>query len=269
MTNTTLPFLNQYASIQNIIDYGRGLAANVVGQPGGVYRLSATSTGDYVQTSNQVYANFPVLRRVVTSGASVEGRGMSDLVMFDIVCDLNDLKVGDIWVQSDPLYGAGANQVSYPTDEFVGFAVAHHAVMKKSIALQLQRSASIYRMVSGVSQSGYANSFQQQAHALYISGGKAMFSPTAVASMIPIGMSPRAGGFEAFMHPKIASLPEAPEFVVYVPPIEGFIPTEGDIVQTALGARYSIMNSWHLDAGIAGSAFIVRKVTPQESAAIS
>lgn len=266
---TTLPFLNQYSSIQNIIDYGRGLAANVVGQPGGIYRLSGASTGNYIQAANQVYANFPVLRRVVTSGASVEGRGLADLVMFDIVCNLNDLKVGDVWIQTDPFYGAGANQVSYPTDEFIGFAVAHHAVMKKSIALQLQRSASIYRMVSGVGQSGYANSFQQQAHALCISGGKAVFSSTSPASVIPIGMAPRSGGFEAFISPKIASLPDAPEFVMYVPPIEGFIPTEGDIVQTTLGARYSVMNSWHLDAGVVGSAFIVRKVTPQSSAAIS
>ena len=263
MAVTNLPFLSQYAGIQGIIDFGRGLAANVVGQPGSIFRVTPTSTGNYVQTANQVYANFPALRRAVTGGPAFENHGLMDLVMFDVVCNLTDLQVGDVWVQTDPYYGVGADLVTYATNEFVGWVLVHHSVMNKAIAAQVQRYAMIYRAVSGVDSSGYATAFQQETMALQIVNGVATFSNNYSGSLIPIGMNPRTGGLKAPMRPTVHSLPEEPSYSVYVPPINGYAPVEGDIFQLGGGARYVVEASWHLDSGMVGNTAIVKKTNPQ------
>ncbi len=263
MATTNLPYLSQYASIQNIIDYGRGLAANVVGQPGTLYRISANTNGAIVAPANAVYTNFPLLRRVISSASSVESHGVEESLLFEIVCNLNDVVVGDIWIQNDPKYGVGADIATYETSEFIGMAVAMHAVMRKAIGVQLHRYASIYRMMRGVDNSGYANAFQQQAYGLSIVNGAAEFLPTG-ASSIPIGMAPRTGGFEAPVHPNIRSLPDIPQYHIYIPPISGYAPIEGDVIQTTNGARYYVMSSWHMDVGLLGNMVVARKANPQQ-----
>ncbi len=264
MAARELPYLRQYAAIQNIIDYGRGLAANVVGQPGTLYRLTSASNGDVLSSANAVYNNFPLLRRVVSSADSVESRGVEEALLFELVCDLNLVTVGDIWIQTDPRYGVGAEIAAYSTNEFIGIAVAMHAVMRKAIGIQLHRTASVYRMMRGVDLNGYAQAFQQQASSLQIVNGSAVFVSSGVPAAIPIGMAPRTGGFEGPIHPKIESLPEAPQYHIYVPPIGGYAPIEGDILQLVGGARFSVMSSWHMDVGLLGNMVIARKVNPQQ-----
>lgn len=261
--STTLPFLRQYAGIQNLIDYGRGLAANVVGQPGSVYRLNSITNGALVQNESLVYENFPILRRVINEAASMETHERMGLVFFEIVCNLNLLKTGDVWIQTDPYYGAGSDLVTYTTGEFVGLVVAHHAVMKKALAVQVHRYAYIYRMLGGTGTGGYFNTYQQQAAGLTMVNGAASFVSGGVPSEIPIGLQPRTGGHRKAMTPDLPGETPETEFTCYIPPISGYAPLEGDIIQTVNGSRYVVVVPWHLEAGVVGNSVLLRRMNPQ------
>ncbi len=261
--STALPFLQQYAGIQNLVDYGRGLAANVVGQPGSIYRMNTTVNGDYVQTASLEYTNFPVLRRVINEATSLETHEKMGLVFYEVICNLNLLKVGDIWIQTDPFYGAGADIVTYPTAEFVGLVLVHHAVMTKALAIQVHRYAYIYRMLGGTGSGGYFNTYQQQAAGFTLVNGVGSFVPNGAPSQIPIGLQPRTGGHRKAMTPDIPGETPETEFTCYIPPIDGYAPLEGDIIETANGSRYVVIVPWHLEAGVVGNSVLLRRMNPQ------
>ncbi len=256
------PLRRQYASIQRIIDTGRGFAAQVIGQPGTVYRLSSAVTGDYLQDSSAVLTDFPLFRKIHEGAdASMELRETMGLVYYRIIADNNYLEVGDIWYQNDPYYGAGQNMVGYPTDEFVGVCIVHHGVAKPCHGVQVHRFANILRPMAGPDASGFAQSYQQEMAPLYISGGQAVFVQGAQASLIPIGLQPRsrtAGSGQFEKH--IPGSTPVVEWHCYIPPIQGYRALEGDILQTYDGARYVVVNPWFEEAGFAGNQVLLKRV---------
>ncbi len=264
----TFPTLQEYARIQRIIDRGRGLAANVVGQPGNVYRLQSTVSGALVQAATEQLVKFPVLRKVVSGGLSMETHEGMGLVYFTLVCDLNYLETGDVWIQDDPFYGTGANLVDYPTNEFVGICVAHHAVAKPSYGVQLNRLATYIRPSSAPDTTGYFQSGVNGGSPLQIVNGVASFAAVgATGDYVPIGLAPVSRPKGAQMKPYIPGMTDTAEYFCYVPPIPGLIPQEGDYIQTLNGSRYIVEIPWHLEAGIVGNAMAVRRVNVQTTVA--
>ncbi len=259
------PFISQYAGIQQLIDFGRGLAANVVGQPGNVYRLSADVNGDFIQASSEIFTNFTLLRKITHGGKSMETHEGLGTLYFNLVCDLNYLKTGDVWVQNDPNYGTGATIVDYSTDEYLGICVAHHAVMKPSIGMALNRYATLYRPQPGADAGGYAQAGQQNMLGLTISGGQATFVAQANATRIPIGLMPVSWTYGAQFAPTIPGTMPLTKYFCYIPPMQGYLPLEGDILETANGARYGVVIPWHLDVGVVGSSVLVERYNAQQT----
>ncbi len=264
----TFPTLQEYARIQRIIDRGRGLAANVVGQPGNVYRLQSTVSGAFVQADTEQLINFMVLRKVVEGGLSMETHEGMGLVYFMLVCDLTYLETGDVWIQNDPFYGKGATLVDYTTNEFVGICVAHHAVAKPSYGIQLNRLATYVRPSSAPDGTGYYQSGMNGGQPLQIVNGAASFGAVgATADAIPIGLNPTSRPKKDQMKPYVPGMTGEADYFCYVPPIPGFIPQEGDYIQTLNGSRYIVEIPWHLEAGIVGSSMSVRRVNVQTNSA--
>ena len=257
------PFSKQYASIQQIIDTGRGYAANVLGQPGTIYRLSPNVSGDWLQDATVVATNFPAIRKVVQGGLAMETHEGMGLVYYNVVCDLNYMLTGDVWYQTDPYYGEGATLVDYSTEEFVGFCLVNHPFAKPAYAIQLQRFAHIYRPQTGVDSSGYAQTYQQDMFSLTISGGQAVLLPDAQPNWVPIGLQPVSRPKGEQLKPYVPGLTEITEYFCYVPPIRGYEPMEGDIIQTLNGSRYVVIIPWHLEMGIVGNSMLVRRVNAQ------
>lgn len=273
------PFLRQYASIQRIIDTGRGYAANVLGQPGTVYRLGESTTGDFMQPSSVVLTNYPAIRKVMRGGLAMESHEDMGLVYYNIVSDLNYMLSGDVWYQTDPYYGEGDTLVDYTTEEFVGFCLANHPVAKQAVAVQVHRFAHIFRPQAGVDPNGYAQTYQQDAYGLGISGGTAVFiAPSGMSvntltedniiaggalAWIPIGLQPVSRAKGAQLRPYVPGLTDQTEYFCYTPPIPGYEPVEGDIYQTLNGSRYVVEIPWHLESGIVGNSMLLRRVNAQ------
>lgn len=258
------PFLKQYGSIQRIIDTGRGYAANVLGQPGSVFRLSANNTGDYLQDSNIVLTNYPAIRKVMRGGIAMESHEDMGLVYYNIVSDLNFMLTGDIWYQTDPYYGEGNTSVDYTTEEFVGFCLVNHGVAKPAIAVQVHRFAHIFRPQTGANANGYAQTYQQDSYGLYISDGVATFTqPTGLLSWIPIGLQPVSRAKGPQLRPYVPGMTDQTDYFCYMPPIPGYEPLEGDIIQTMNGSRYVVEIPWHLETGVVGNSMLLRRTNAQ------
>ena len=257
------PFSRQYASIQQIIDTGRGYAANVLGQPGSVYRLNPEVSGDFLQPGTAILTNFPVIRKVVPGGLAMETHEGMGLVYYNLVCDLNYLEVGDVWYQTDPYYGEGGTEVDYATDEFVGVCLVNHGVAKPAIGMQVHRFVHIFRGQTGVSSDGYAQTFQQDALALTISGGTAVFSNSQPPDWVPAGFQPVSRPKGPQLRPYVPGATEVTEYFIYVPPMQGYEPLEGDIIQTLNGSRYIVTIPWHLETGISGNSMLARRANAQ------
>lgn len=269
---TNYPFLGQYAQIQQLIDFGRGLAANVVGQPGAVFRLQSGVSDDYVSPATLYFENFPLLRKVLPDGfAQSSHRGMN-VQYFRMVCDLTRLKVGDVWVLTDPYYGAGANQVVYETNEYVGVALAFHSVMGSSFGVGLNRFARIYRPAPGVDPDGFANTFQQDGLGLYIVNGAAQFLPVAQQaappSWVPIGLQPVSGYAGDQLTPDLPGMTPRAAYFVYIPSIQGYAAMQHDYLVDRNGARMQVMVPYHLEAGMAGNSVRVELMNSPVSNAV-
>ncbi len=261
----TFPVLDQYANIQRIIDYGRGLAANVVGQPGNVYRLQSTISGAFIQASTEQYVNFSLLRKTMRGGISMETHEDMGDVFFVMICNLNYLLTGDVWIQNDPYYGTGATLVDYPTNEFVGVCLAYHGVAKPSLGVQLNRLGYYIRPSFATDVSGYFASGANAGSALTIVNGQGVFGAVGVqGDLLPIGLNPMPRPIkpEQFK-PRVQGMTDFAGYFCYIPPIPGFLPEEGDYIQTLNGSRYIVEVPWHLEAGIVGNSLQVRRMNAQ------
>ena len=261
----TFPVLQQYAGIQRIIDYGRGLAANVVGQPGNVYRLQSGVSGAFVQAATEQFVNFTLLRKTMRGGISMETHEDMGDVFFTMICNLNYLLTGDVWIQNDPFYGTGATLVDYPTNEFIGACLVYHGVAKPSLGVQLNRLATYVRPATATDVTGYFASGANAGLPLTLVNGAAVFgAPGATGDLLPVGLNPmpRPVKPEQF-RPRIPGMTEYANYFCYIPPLPGFIPQEGDYIETFNGSRYLVEIPWHLEAGIVGNSLQVRRMNAQ------
>lgn len=258
-----MPFSRLYATIQQLTDFGKGLGAPFIGQPGTVYRLNDTVSGPFLQENTAVLTNFFARRTIIKGGLAMETHEGMGLVYYQVVCNLNYLLTGDIWYQTDPYYGEGATLVDYATEEFVGWCLVSHPVLKPALAVQLQRFAHIYRPATGVSPDGYANTYQQDAYGMNIENGKAAFNLNSDGDWIPIGLQPVSRAKGKMLEPYVPGMTEATEYFCYVPPIPGYEPLEGDYIQTLDGSRYVVEIPWHLEASVVGNSMLVRRTNAQ------
>lgn len=244
-----------YNLIQQQIDFGRGQAANVLGQPGTIYRLNGSSSGDFIIPANIVFTEYPILRKVISKDPSLEGTAMMQTMIFNLIADLTPLVLGDVWIQTDPFYGVGATSVSYPTNEFNGICIASHGPIKKALGARLDRFANVFRPAIVPDANEYWNTSSLGAQPLQLTNGTwSLGAVGSTPSLIPVGLQVRSRMFgKPQFEPDIPGLTRYNEWYGYVPPLEGFAFRRGDRIITQNGNRFVVVNPWHQEAGFVGS----------------
>jgi hypothetical protein len=254
-----------YVGIQRKIDRGRGKAAVRLGQPYAVYRVQANAAANYLDASNLIAQRVPALRRIGKGPAVSRALETVPLhaLFYEVVADLTTYLVGDVFVQQDPVYGAGATLVSYPTLQMDAMTLVSHAPVKPSLAARIDRLCQIYRIATAPDTTGFFESTVDAALPVVLTSGMwGLGSATQTAAMVPVGLMPvsRMGGT------LIPAIPESTARIRYgavLPPLFGFTLREGDRIVTQDGARYVVMDLFDQEAGVACTAALVEREVAQ------
>jgi hypothetical protein len=268
-----------YGSIQRHIDKGRGIAAKHLGPPFLAYRVGPTSSGDFPGgwISPISGATFPLFRRRMgDSDIEVSMRGTT--VWYTIIADMTDFLLGDVFVQDDPpykpgvSYGAGAT-ILPATDEINAMALAWHPPVNKSVGARLDHLMTIYRpsnipAVMPDNRQYWKSTFDNDLP-LVLSNGTYSFGTPGIdnASRVPVGVMshPRKG--ENLFDPRIPGVEKVRpgHWFIYVPPLPGYLPREGDALVSAGNARYTVTTAFEQRAGVVGYQLICDRKIAQQS----
>jgi hypothetical protein len=253
-----------YVTIQQKIDHGRQIGAQKVGQPYSVYRLGPNSNGNFLDPGNLVASNVPVMRRSVPDTKSLETAVRQGTHWYELIGSFSPFLVGDVFVQTDPVYGPGATSVDFQTDQINAFCLASHAPIKKSIGGRIDRTVTIYRPQVGPTADARGPFFMEtldQAEPLRILNGQCIIdAPGAKPAQIPAGFMIyyRPYGHDQFA-PQTKGMTKPTLWFVYIPPLPGFIFREGDRIVEPTGERYVVYNPYRQDTGQAGFQLVVER----------
>lgn len=254
-----------YVRAQNLIDKGRGQAAKRLGQPYDIYRIQANSATNYLDPENKIFSGYLVLRRPNRGLGLIEGTLLT-AVPWESMGDFRPWLLGDVFLQNDPVFGAGYTLVTFETLEYDAFCLAFHGPVKKTMAARLDRFASVYRPLSGNSAdaSGYLSGGLDTSSPLQLVTGNFQFNsdPAATPAMIPMGFSShiRARGD---LYPDIPTSTGTPVYMLYMPPVPGYLPKEGDRIVAQDGSQYVIHVPFEQEAGYVGYQLTVTRQVAQ------
>ena len=263
-----------YASIQHKIDRGLGKAGQKLGQPFLSYRVGATSTGDF-PTAWTSLASVNLFRQRC-SDRNLESALKSGLTLFwSILGDIEPYQLGDVFILNDPAYspgvsyGAGASSVAFSTDQFIGMGLAAHLPVALPVAGRLDRRAGIYRPATAPATQADGSLYWKQTKdndlPLQLSGGSFSFGAAGgMASLIPCGFASneRPSGQDIFPD-KVPGMSKVTRYFVYVPPLNGYLPKEGDAIITENGQRYRVVNPYYQMVGFVGYQLSVERQISQ------
>ena len=264
------------AQFQASIDKMLGSIGRSFGKPYAVYRITATSSGDFPGGWLRLAQSMPVLRNRV-SGRNLEQNQTTERTLwYELAGDLTRFRLGDVFIASDgpyapgQSYGAGATSVP-GTDEIDGFAFAWHAPVQPPHGARLDRRVGIYRpeLTPGTAADGSTrwNTTHDTDTPLILSAGTFSFgSPGGTASLVPCGFGGvdrpyRGGEFE----PDRIGITEAFLAYGYLPPLPGYTPSEGDALITVDDTRYIIVSVYRQETGAVGSQCLLARLISQST----
>lgn len=250
-------------TIQRNIDRGRGKAADKLGAPFDVYRLSVTSGGNFLASGNKIKSGYPVLTRPASLGAHKEGVVSAGIIEYNLVGDFTDFLVGDIFVSVDTAYGAGKTVApGAPAGSIQGFCLTQHASIRKAIGARINDTAQIYRLNKGVDPEGYWSSTLDNAAPLVLSAGSFAIA-SGTAAKIPIQLSPILRPYGERVIEKEPSNTRQAAYMAFVPPLPGFHFRSGDRLVARDGARYVVAVPGGQDVGAVGSTLFLQREVDQ------
>lgn len=266
--------MTNYARVQKHIDHGKGKAARHVGMPFLGFRLISTSTGDFPQAwwpvpvcpaGSTPHYQFHLLRRRLAEGKLETG--IKNVALFyDIIANIDPFLVGDVFLQNDPpfvpgkSYGAGATAVVGNTIEFNGMALAWHPPENKAVGGRLDRRVKIYRpatspaTVATTSGAAYWKETLDNDSPLTLTNGVYSFGAAGAnnANFIPAGFTSAVRQHDWVFQPGVPGMIKEAKWFVYLPPLPGYFPAEGDALIDEYGARYLIVVPYEQKTGVAG-----------------
>lgn len=266
-----------YASIQHKIDKGIGIAARKLGPPYSAYRVTDSSNGDFPGGWTQVTASFPLFTRRITAETKLFLGIKNTAQYLDLVGDMEPYLLGDVFLLIDPpydpgvSYGAGATSIP-GTEEINAAVLAWHVPVRVPVGARLDHLARITRpssspaTVSTVTEANYWKTQLSNDQPLVLAGGTYSFgSPQddeTAGSLVPVGFYGQNRRGEAIFRPDVPGMPRLAYWFVYVPPLPGYEPTEGDAILLEDGSRYVVMSPFTEETGVVGHMLIVdRKVS--------
>lgn len=255
-----------YARIQHKIDKGLGIAGRHLGPPYAVHRVTSACTGNYPDDWVNVANSVPVFVRR-TSGSKIQSALLASGTMwFDLIGNMEPFQLGDVFRLTDlpyqpgVSYGQGATSVPN-VGRFSGFGLAWHAPVDEPIGARLDVRVRVYRTAGppDTTQDGSniwrGSSYAAQPLAL-IAGVYQFVDPLTgrEASFVPAGVASTDRPPRGHLFPP-ASTPgdqQIPRYFLYMPPLPGYIPAEGDRIVQESGQRYLVTNPYYQLTGTVG-----------------
>jgi hypothetical protein len=258
-----------YASVQRHIDYGRGKASAKLGQPYVGYRVGASSAGDFPDAwaalTSHGRSPFPLFWRRMPE-TKIDVALPRAAIYHEIVDDMSPFLVGDIFVLADApyvpnvSYGAGATSLSQGTMQLTAMCLALHQPVGKSVGVRLDRCGGIYRPNTAPLTFADASTYWASTHdndlPLVLSGGNYAFAAGAAGqpgSLVPVGFTADHRKSERIFGPGVPGMVTPIRFIIYIPPLPGYSPREGDAVITEDGARYVMSSPFTQETGVVGT----------------
>lgn len=247
------------------------------------YRIIDTSTGDFPEAWWPVpvcpagtHYEFHLLRRRLSEGKLETG--IKNVTLFyDIIANMDPFLVGDVFVQNDApfvpgkSYGAGATSIVGTTIEFSGMCLAWHPPENKAVGGRVDRRVTIWRPAfdPATVADGSGATYWKETHdndlPLILTNGVYAFGTSAQASSanwVPAGFTSAVRQHDWVFQPGVPGMLKEAKWFVYVPPLPGYMPAEGDAIVDENGARYVVGVPYEQKTGVAGYQLTVdRKIS--------
>lgn len=268
-----------YARIQHKIDKGLGIAGRHLGPDYTAMRVDANASGDFPSGWSAVATKVPVFLRRTSDSKIFSSLLASGTMWFDVIANMERFLLGDVFQLVDAPYspgksfGVGATSVPNTT-QFNGFALAWHAPVDEPVGARVDRRVRIYRQ-QGEPDTNIVDGGQDWrgttylAAPLVLSGGQFTFGDAyggQEASWVPGGFAStdRPPRGHLFSPPSTPGDMAVPRYFVYLPPLPGYNPAEGDRIVEESGARYIVTNAYRQQSGVVGSQLGVERRTSED-----
>jgi len=264
-----------YVTIQHKIDRGIGHAAKKLGQNYAAYRCTAESTGDFPGGWTLINPLYPIFRRRVMETKLDIGQKAGWPLWFDMVFNAEPFLVGDVFIQVDApyvpgvSYGAGATSVSFGTTELNAIAMAWHKPIDEAVGTRINTRGQIWRPAGGPMQlpdgSLYWEETNDNDQPLTLTNGLYTFEDpslgfSTVANWIPVGMSNLSRPYQRpSIDPPTPGVTHISWWGIYIPPLPGYTPSEGDAMILEDGSRYWIVNPYAQNVDVVGSMLLAQR----------
>lgn len=243
------------AYVDSKIQYGRGRAAQVLGQPCNVYRNRKGITNNSLMAKSPFYSNFPIRFRRITQKFAIEDQ-IFDMLCFVGLCDNLKLKLGDL-----------IQETGYKADAANIYTFVQARPTRESLFIRCESCSFITRPypTAGAAEQlpavgpkvipGWGGFQKATEQILVLVNGRYGFKSD------PGGLPPAVVqvGIQQTTHLRDAHDPDFPtrafreRFMLYIPPTPGEELNELDIINAGNGDRYQIGTILQTpDAGIAG-----------------
>lgn len=198
------------------------------------------------------------------------------MLWFDLVASMVPFLLGDVFLQVDPdyvsgiSYGPGATLL-YDTEQFEAIGFAIHFPVGKSIGGRLDRRVQILRpnptaAVIASTGTNFWKTTRDNDAPLVLTAGVFGFTgtPGGEGSFVPAGFAAydRQYGQDLF-GPNVPSMPKPSRYFIYLPPLPGYTPIEGDAIVAEDGSRYVIELPYYQEAGVVGSQLVCHRQIAQ------
>jgi len=243
------------AYINSKVQYGRGKAANVLGQPYDIYRNVLGKTNNSLMAYPPTYGNFPIRFRRTSKKIAIEDQTF-ELLVFVGMCDNRKLVLGDL-----------VQEVGYEAQEENVFTFVQARPTRESLFIRCECPSFITRPyptagaasqlpqsgpVEVVGWGGYQKDTEQ---VLTLVNGRYGFESATAnleAAAVQVGLQ-QMSHIRDSNDPKLPTRAFRERFQIYIPPTPGEELNELDIVNAGNGDRYQIATILQTpDAGVAG-----------------
>ena len=245
------------AALNALVQYGRGRAAQIVGQTYNVYRLGPSVSGQIVSGSPAI-AGLSASLTHWKNLKDIENQ-VFDAITFSATVNNLALAVGDILVG----YGYGSDEAMY--------AVADLRPLKQTILIRCEQSSTVTRPTAPADTivrnpngptdvTGYNVVTKETEQSLVLTNGSYSFATTGTAAMVPFGLQP-LNKLREYPESKLPTDTRREGFVGYLPLLPGVILEENDVISSgSAGDRYRIEQVYIAEFGLQGNVLLLTKL---------
>src|ERR1700738_173915 len=233
----------------NLVQYGRGVGANVVGQSYSVYHLGPTTSGG-IETGAPLFGpggtiSTNYLQASITKAkrAHVVENTTFELLTFEAIVDNRKLSLGDVLVETG-YEGTGSNYV-----------VAQRRPMRPTVLVRSEQNISISRPtpLGGAAQqqpasgnlfnAAYGGTTKGSEYVLTLTNGLYSFVSSGSPASIPCGIQPQ-NKLRSYHGLQFPTNIQREYFVAYLPMLPGVQIWEADVLNLSNADRYMVMQPY-------------------------